>query len=233
MSVSKMSRPCLENSASSSRNPGERILTTLKLQGPLSASSLGEALGTSGEAARQQLTKLADVGLVSTERLSTGVGRPTQIWSLTPAAEQRFPDAHATLSVELLTLLRSSLGEEALQQIITRREDLTRARYQQAMIGMTTLQDKVQMLADLRSRDGYMAAIEKGKTGAFILIENHCPIRAAARACPSLYQAELRLFQSVLGPDADVERLEHILTGGRRCIYRIQQRRQNRTGRTG
>lgn len=205
----------------------------LKLQGPLSASSLGGALGTSGEAARQQLTKFADAGLVSTERFSKGVGRPMQIWSLTRAAEQRFPDTHAALSVELLTILRSSLGEEALQQVITRREDITRVRYQQLMSGSTTLKDRVRILASLRSRDGYMATIQKDNAGAFILIENHCPIREAAAACPGLYRAELRLFQTVLGEDADVERLEHILTGGRRSIYRIRERPVIRKGRAG
>jgi predicted ArsR family transcriptional regulator len=36
----------------------------LKMHGELTAAALGKLLGTSGEAARQQLVRLADEGLV-------------------------------------------------------------------------------------------------------------------------------------------------------------------------
>ena len=58
-------------------------------------------------------------------------------------------------------------------------------------------------------------------TGAFLLVENHCPICAAARACQGFCRSELEIFHRVLGPGCAVERLEHILAGSRRCAYRI------------
>ena len=36
---------------------------------------------------------------------------------------------------------------------------------------------------------------------------------------------ELRLFAEVLGPRVSVVREEHILSGARRCLYRIAARR--------
>ncbi|MFM2651716.1 transcriptional regulator, partial [Vibrio alginolyticus] len=51
----------------------------------------------------------------------------------------------------------------------------------------------------------------------------HCPICKAATRCPSLCQSELSVFQSLLGYDTKVERTEHIISGQRRCVYRIQQ----------
>jgi predicted ArsR family transcriptional regulator len=60
--------------------------------------------------------------------------------------------------------------------------------------------------------------------GGFLLVENHCPICAAARVCQGFCRSELELFREVLGPGVEVERTEHVLAGGRRCAYRVTSR---------
>ena len=65
-----------------------------------------------------------------------------------------------------------------------------------------------------------MAEVKRDGTG-FLFIENHCPICAAATACQGFCASELDLFRSALGPGVSVERAEHILSGDRRCVYRI------------
>ncbi len=65
-----------------------------------------------------------------------------------------------------------------------------------------------------------MATVSKD-AGGFRLIENHCPICAAARVCQGFCRSELALFREVLGPGVAVERTEHLLAGGRRCAYRV------------
>jgi predicted ArsR family transcriptional regulator len=56
-----------------------------------------------------------------------------------------------------------------------------------------------------------MAEAARQRDGSFLLIENHCPICAAASACQGLCREELILFSSVLGNDVSVERTDHIL----------------------
>ncbi|HJY84911.1 MAG TPA: MarR family transcriptional regulator, partial [Candidatus Binatia bacterium] len=80
---------------------------------------------------------------------------------------------------------------------------------------------KVQKLARIRTEEGYMADFKPTGKGAFLLVENHCPICAAATACQGFCATELDLFRAVLGPGVVVERAEHILSGDRRCAYRI------------
>lgn len=217
-----MSSSNLENSNWSPRNPAERILMQLKMHGGLTAAALGKKLGTTGEAARQQLAKLAEEGLVAARNISAGVGRPTQMWELTPAAQARFPDTHAALTVQLLDILRSSLGEDALDSIILKREEETRKAYEQAMSGLDDLKERVVALAALRSSEGYMAQVEETPDGFLALIENHCPICAAAASCQGFCRAELQVFRSVLGENTVVDRVEHIVQGGRRCTYLIK-----------
>ncbi|MDN5370765.1 MAG: hypothetical protein PWP74_2073 [Shewanella sp.] len=197
----------------------ERLLLLLKTRGEMQASDAGNILGTTSEAARQQFVKLAKEQLVEAKSVSQGVGRPVQYWKLTAQGHARFPDAHADLTVQLLTLIRSSLGEQALDKLISGREALTRDSYQQAMIGATTLQERLQRLTEIRTREGYMADWQQVDDGSFLLLENHCPICAAAATCQGFCRAEREVFSAVLG--ANVERTEHILQGARRCAYRI------------
>lgn len=219
-----MSSQTLENVAWSPRSPGQRVLMQLKMHGSLSAAALGKALGTSGEAARQQLARLAEEGLVEAQSLVAGVGRPTQLWSLTPLAQAQFPDTHAALTVQLLDIIQNRLGDAALDAIISAREADTRAQYEAAMTPGAGLRDKVATLADLRSREGYMAAWSEQPDGSLLLVENHCPICAAASACQGFCRAEIDVFRAVLGPEAEIERHDHIVNGGRRCSYTIKAR---------
>ncbi len=62
------------------------------------------------------------------------------------------------------------------------------------------------------------------KGDSYLLIENHCPICAAATACQGLCRAELELFREALGAEATVIRVDHILAGARRCAYRIARK---------
>ncbi|MBD8065263.1 transcriptional regulator [Devosia sp. PTR5] len=194
----------------------------LKMHGGLSASALGQKLGISGEAVRQQLARLADEGLVSPTSVPGGVGRPTQLWSLTQLAQARFPDTHAALTVQILDIMRSQLGEAALDAVISVREAETSHAYQTALATRRGLRDRVAALADLRTREGYMADWSEQDDGTLLLVENHCPICAAATACQGFCRAELEVFRAVLGPGAEIERLEHIVSGGRRCSYSIR-----------
>src|SRR5262249_60204252 len=96
----------------------DRFLVLLKTRGPQTAADLGKAAGVPGEAARQQLIRLAADGLVVATVQPRGVGRPAQVWYLTEAGNARFPDAHAELTAHLLRSIRTQLGEEVLDRLI-------------------------------------------------------------------------------------------------------------------
>ncbi len=216
-----MSTDVLENYAWSPRAPAERILMALKMQGAQTSSQIGAKLGITGEAARQQLVKLSEEGQVRDERRASGRGRPSTYWHLTEKGQSRFPDSHAALTVELLGSIREILGQQALDQLIDAREGSSQSRYAAAMASCTTLRERVEKLAELRSAEGYMATAEEAGDDTMLLIENHCPICAAATFCQGFCRTEKKVFETALGSDTAVERIEHIVEGGRRCTYRI------------
>lgn len=203
------------------RNAAERILFHLKMHGDQTAASLGHALGTSGEAVRQQLVRLAEDGIVESWAQPKGVGRPSQFWRLTDLGQSRFPDTHAALTVDLLATIRSELGPDMLSKLIEAREARTRADYTARLADAATLGERVARLAAIRTEEGYMADWSEDGAGGYMLCENHCPICAAAAACQNFCRSEMAVFRDALGPDAHIERLEHIVSGARRCAYRI------------
>jgi len=194
----------------------------LKMHGPLTATAIGEKLGISGEAARQQLIRLAKEDMVASSSSPSGVGRPSLNWELTVAGHARFPDTHAMLTVQILESVRTLLGEAALDTIIANREHETCTQYKAKVSQQKGLRERVATLADLRTAEGYMSEVQETADGSFLLVENHCPICAAATECQGFCRSELNIFKDVLGADADVERLEHVVNGGQRCSYRIR-----------
>src|SRR5438270_2824597 len=225
----------LENSV---RPAADRFLVLLKTRGPQTAADLGTAAGVTGEAARQQLVRLAADGLVVATAEPRGVGRPAQVWGLTEAGNARFPDAHAELTAQLIRSIRTELGEAVLDRLIEARSAESRAAYAAALEGAGDLGERVARLAEARTREGYMAEC-RAEGGGYVLVENHCPICVAATECQGFCRAELDTFRAVLGRDTSVERTEHIVQGDRRCAYRIalncrpQEKSGRRTGRRG
>lgn len=203
------------------RTPADRILFHLKSRGPSETLTLAGALEISRQATLQHLERLASEGLVTHQDERRGVGRPRRLWSLTGKAQGRFPDAHAQLTIEMLDALRAEFGEEGVERLISRREHATARAYAEMMAQQDTLQDRVAALAEIRTAEGYMADWTPDPGGGFLLVENHCPICAAAAACQGFCRAEQAIFQAVLGADVRIERTDHILAGARRCAYRI------------
>ena len=198
-----------------------RILDVLKSSGPVSAAFVARRVGLSEVGARQHLNRLQERGLVGYVDLVGSVGRPKRAWSLSATAEGAYPDRHADLALDMLRATREAFGNFGIEGMISAREGAMLVRYRAAMAGADTLRARLQCLAELRTAEGYVAELREGQDGSYLLIESHCPIRAAASQCQALCRSELELFRKVLGERVAIERTEHALAGQRRCTYRI------------
>lgn len=217
-------KPEHEKTGTVQHSTAERVLFILKTRGSQTISALAKHTGTSAENIRQQLQKCMSEGLVEAYATESKgkAGRPTQLWKLTTKGNNQFPDTHAELTVTLIRHM-NSLGEGLTERIIGLREQEILNNYHAAMRTMPILEQRIAYLAQLRSEEGYMSEWQAESDGSWVLIENHCPICAAASLCQGFCRSELNIFQAILGSDCTIERCEHILLGARRCAYRITQ----------
>jgi len=199
------------------------ILEILKRDGPSDAAAMAELLGITAMAVRQHLYALVNEGLVDATSEPSGVGRPVKKWHLTEAADQFFPQGYAELTAGLMGALRDVFGAQGLDRIIEARTREQISAYRARMAKADTLDARLQVLAEIRNEEGYMAEARPYADGGYLLVENHCPICVAAASCTGLCASELDLFRAVLGDDVAVERTEHILAGARRCAYRVTE----------
>jgi len=202
----------------------DKVLYQLKTRGPLTPTQIAERLAITEVAVRQHLRRLETEGWVETVDAQRGVGRPARVFAVTAAAAGHFPDTHADLTLDLLDAVRATFGERGLERLIDTRSQRQRRAYRERMRGARSLAERVERLAALRAEEGYLAEWSRSNDGAFLLVENHCPICVAARRCQALCRDELAVFRAALGPAVQVERTDHLLAGGRRCAYRIAPR---------
>ena len=200
------------------------MLALVKRAGPISADALARRLKLTPTAVRQHLQALGEEGLVAGAEAPppTGRGRPARLWRVTEAADARFADAHAGLSAELIAQVRRVFGEAGLDKLLELRTADQAAAYLAEIGGARSLRVRLTALAAIREREGYMAEVREDADG-LLLLEHHCPVCTAARACTGLCREELALFTQVLGPGVRVERISHILAGAGRCAYRVRE----------
>lgn len=198
----------------------DKIIQLLKLHGPLTAKTLAEELALTTMGVRQHLQALEEAGDVDIEDRVEGRGRPTRYWGLTEQSRTHFADRHGELTVQLIDSVKMIFGDQGLDQLINHREQSALLQYSAAMLGATDIPTRLAILAQLRSNEGYMATMEQ-IDGVYFLLENHCPICAAATHCLNFCRSELQLFQQLFADIALVSREEHIIEGARRCAYRM------------
>jgi predicted ArsR family transcriptional regulator len=199
------------------------IVTLLKQHGPMDAVTLASKLSLTGMAVRQHIYELQNQQVVEYEEEARPMGRPAKLWRLTALANRWFPNGYLQLSVDLLHSIRASFGEEGLEKVLEEHKLNQKKTYQAQLSDAINLKDRLQRLSLIRMNEGYFAEVQEQEDGSYLFIQKHCPIIEAAAVCSGFCCNELELFQSVLGDHVAVERVEYILSGGSRCMYRVME----------
>lgn len=200
------------------------LVQYLKQEGALDAETISAHFNITAMAVRQHLYALQKEGLVTYQEEARPMGRPAKLWHLTPAADRFFPDRYAELTLGLINSMKAAFGEAGLDRLLEVRTREQIEVYQAIVPRTKSLQQRLEALAEQRTEEGYMAEVMTQADGTFLLAEKHCPICVVATACTGLCRMELEIFQAALGEDVTIERMEHILNGDRRCVYRVTSR---------
>ncbi len=197
------------------------ILMHLRQAGPTSPDGLAAAIGASRTGVLQQLYALEEAGLVSHAAEKHGVGRPRHVYDVTADAQGLFPTDYGGFASGLVKAIEAVGGDDLVEQVFAARRrqigDRARRRMAEQLPDESTAADRVHVLAVLQNEAGYLAEAVVGADGKLRLREHNCAIDKIARRTAAPCEAELALFQELLGPG--VVRESHIASGDRCCSY--------------
>lgn len=198
-----------------------RVLLALKLHGEAPAARLAAYLRMSAMGVRRHLYTLEREGLVAHRVVRNGPGRPRHHYYLTAQGHATFGQGYAPLAVELLSYLQELYGQEAVRLLFARRSQ-RRIAQAQRVLGDLPLPERGAILAELLTREGYLAEWQPEDNGCFLLCEHHCAIQEVAEAFPEACSSELAFLQALF-PEATVTRIAHLREGDTFCAYCIRQ----------
>src|SRR4029079_1297685 len=137
-------------------------------------------------------------------------------------ADEHFPKAYGELTNELLGYVADT-DHHLLDELFARRRDARGHGARHRLDSKQSLGAKVAELTRILDEDGYLASYEKVAPGVFRIVEQNCAIWAVAERYGQACTSELEFIRTVLD-GADVERVQHMVAGARRCAYEVRAR---------
>jgi DeoR family transcriptional regulator, suf operon transcriptional repressor len=199
------------------------ILEVLKKRGAARAEELAAQLHVTPSAIRQHLTGLLSDGLVAFREQKGSPGRPKHLYRLTEAAEELFPKMYSELTNELLDYIKDShpdMVDDLFERRRQRRVDAAKVR-----LGNRSFDKRVQELAQILDEDGYLADFERVSDGVWRVVEHNCAILGVATKYGQACSSEIGFLREAM-PDADIERVSHMMNGAHMCAYEVRRKRK-------
>ena len=213
------------------------LLLLLRTRPGITVHELADNLRLSEVAVRRHLDILAAdrvVEHVPATRAAVGAGRRASGWRLSETGLELFPRRYDALALELLEDLAEEAGPDAVDAVFARRTDKLAAQYETVLEGVTDTRERVRLIASLRDQVGYLTDVTAPDdgTGEVILVENNCAVHRVAERHSVVCDMELVLFRRVLGPEVEVQRVSHTMSGDPVCCYRVCPRSTEGGGRS-
>jgi predicted ArsR family transcriptional regulator len=193
------------------------ILRLLKAEGAAGLSGIASKLGVSKQAALRHLEGLEAEGLVQQSvQASARPGRPAHLYSLTPAAAQKFPQAHRELAADLVHFL----PPRQLERFFIERAARLEAEYASKLDGLD-FDERVRELARLATEHGHMAQVVEQPDGSLAIRQCHCPIADVAAEVGHPCQQEQAMYERLLG--GEVTRTSYIPDADPSCTFVVSK----------
>jgi len=200
------------------------ILAFLKTRGHATLGEVAIHLELSKQGALRHLEALEASGLavVASPAEAHHRGRPENVYRLTPAAGEHFPDGHRELTGELVDFMT----QEQLQHFFEKRAARLEAEYAPRLAGLD-FEGRVRELARLATEHGHMAEVVDIGDGELAIRHCNCPIQdvAARTGLPCLN--EQHMYERLLG--GDVKRTTWMAEAADDCTY-VMKENEKRVG---
>lgn len=196
----------------------ETILQTLRARRSCTVKELAEAAGISPVSVRHHLAKLQVDGLLHTEEVKHGVGRPHQLFSLTEEAFELFPTRYLRLTNRLLEQMKESLPLIYYEGVLSNIADSMAEDYSIRLEGLPLPQRLVRLI-ELLNEEGFTA--ESEQDGDIVVIRAFsCPYLAIGQRHPEVCMIDQTFIAKALS--LPVEQVRSMLGGDAHCAFSVQ-----------
>jgi predicted ArsR family transcriptional regulator len=219
-----VSQPATASDATVDCSTRERILRLVVEEGPVSAVQLATDLDLTAAGVRRHVGVMLAAGeIVEHHAPMPGRaqrGRPARRYVATARGQAALSDAYSELAAEALAFVAGLGGEAALREFARQRVHEMHSHHGDAIARATDVAQRVGVLADRLSGDGFAASVRPLPGGRAVqLCQGHCPVQAVAARYPQLCEAESQLFSDLLG--VHVQRLSTLASGGHVCTTHV------------
>ncbi|MEW6566713.1 MAG: ArsR family transcriptional regulator [Chloroflexota bacterium] len=193
------------------------ILRALRVRGKCTVKDLADAAGISPVSVRHHLSNLQAEGLVTTEEVRHGVGRPRLLFALTERALELFPSRYYRLTRRLLGEIKGSLPSGTVSDLFSGVAEAMADDYADRLAGLP-LAEKLQRLVELLSEEGFAAEIE-ARGDELLIHELSCPYFMMGKVHPEVCLVDQAFIARALS--LPVERVTCLLEGESRCTFAV------------
>jgi predicted ArsR family transcriptional regulator len=150
-----------------------------------------------------------------------GRGRPAKVYSLTPHGRDFFENQYQGLAEDSVDFINQLQGSKGVKLFAEKRASKIFEKYVSEIEKSKSLDKKVEKLTEVLTKEGFAATSDKGSgpTHTIQLCQHNCPIAHVAEKHNEFCDAELEMFNSILG--VNVTRLSTIAKGGNVCTSLI------------
>jgi predicted ArsR family transcriptional regulator len=195
----------------------QTILAFLKTHGHASLGEIAAHLEVSKQGALRHLEALEAAGLATVAAAAPhGRGRPENVYHLTAAAGEHFPDGHRELTGELMEFM----SDEQLKHFFERRAARLEAEYAPKLAGLD-FEARVRELTRLATEHGHMAEVVELAEGGLAIRHCNCPIQDVAARTGLPCVNEQQMYERLLG--ARVSRTTWMAEAANDCTYEVKR----------
>ena len=203
---------------SDSRNPESsraRVVQALR-RGPRTLEQLVQELGLTRTAVRLHLAALESEANVTRRGLRRGRTKPSHVYELTGAAEERLSRAYIPVLTQLLHVLSKRLDRAAFDEVM---REVGRELMRERSRPRGALRERVGAASELLNQLGGLTEVQTD--GDALLIQSHgCPLAAAAKDHAETCSAMESLVSEFVGATVR-QRCDR--TDRPRCCFQIEE----------
>jgi DeoR family suf operon transcriptional repressor len=193
----------------------DRVLETLLSRQRCTINELAGAVDINPISVRHHIARLEADGLVTSEEIRHGVGRPRRLYFLTERGREHFPTHYLRFTIRLLEQLKETMPKSMVDGLFSQIAKDMAASYDLEMSGLN-MEERLKLVASLLQNEGFTVEWEK-QGSDYIIKEENCPYYHIGQNHPEVCAVDQTLISIMLAVPA--EKVKCVLNGDAHCTY--------------